>query len=134
MKYEEIKEHHESGQLSFHYFEDENGDECGEYRSYYEDGKLHWHNFYRRDREYGGIMMFDDDGTLCHYYLMDGKGKEIATVVASGKRSTHSEEQLIEIAKEHGLPLLSDLPKTDAELTHWNLKYPDLPCLPIESE
>ena len=39
--------------------------------------------------------------------------------------STH--EQLIQIAKEHNLPLLSELPKTEEEVTLWNLKYPDLP-------
>ena len=75
--------------------------------------------------------MFNDDGNLQHHFLRDGKSNELATVIFDGKPSEHTEEQLIEIAKEHNLPLFSDLPKTEAELTLWNLKYPHLP---IEAE
>ena len=129
MKYKEVKQHFLSGDLMYHYSVDENDREFGEYRDYHENGQLYWHNFMLNDCDCGEVKGFNDDGTLRHYYLVDGKGKEIATVVACGFKSTHSEEELIQIAKEHSLPLLTDIPKTEAELTHWNLKHPDLPCL-----
>ena len=130
MKYKEFKEHYKSGHLFSHYFLDESGSRCGEYRRYYKNGQLWWHSFSSKDRDCGDKKSFRSDGTLQHHYLKDGKGNEISTV----NPSIHTEEQLIEIAKEHNLPLLSELPKTEAELTHWNLKWPDCPCLPIESK
>ena len=78
--------------------------------------------------------MFNYSGNLAHHFIKDGRGKEIATATSYGTRAAHTEEQLIQIAKEHGLPLLSDLPKTEEEVTLWNLKWPDCPCLPISTE
>ena len=124
MEYKEVKMHYESGQLYGHYFEDESGNRSGEYRSYHWNGKI-WRNcLYLRGCTYGDIKQFNSDGTIEAHCMMDGKGNMLAFV---------TEEQLIQIAKEHGLPLLSELPKTEEEVTHWNLKWPDLPCLPIES-
>ena len=134
MKYKEVKEYYESGQLKCQYYEGKNGDECGECREYHENGQLEWQYLKRSGTAFGEVKSLDGDGTLYHHYLMDDEGGEIATVIEFGEPDTHSEEQLIEIAKEHNLPLLSDLPKTEAERTHWHLKFPDLPCLPIESK
>ena len=132
MKYERVKEHNKYGKLYRHYFMDETGNKRGEHRYYQKNGQLGWHSFSRSGYRYGEVKAFDDTGTVYHHYLMDGKCDEIATVIESGKVSTHTEEQLIEIAKEHNLPLLSELPKTEEEVTLWNLKWPDMPCLPIE--
>ena len=134
MKYKEVKQHFLSGDLMYHYSVDENDREFGEYRDYHENGQLYWHNFMLNDCDCGEVKGFNDDGTLRYHYLIDSKGNTLANIVFDGKPYTHSEEELIEIAKEHNLPLLSELPKTEAERTHWNLKYPHLPCLPIESE
>ena len=133
MKYKEVKKHYDSGQLKRHYFIDESGRTHGEYRRYHENGQLHWHYFNHINYDYGEAKLFNKDGTLYHHYLKDGKGNEIATVIDKGKPSTHSDEELIQIAKDNNLPLLSELPKTEAELTHWNLKHPTTPYLPIES-
>ena len=134
MKYKEVKKHYRSGKLMFHHMIDETGNGYGEWRYYHMNGQLYWHNFSRDDYDYGEVKKFNSDGTLFHHYLMDDKCNELATVVRGGHPSTHSEEQLIQIAKEHNLPLLSELPKTEAEVTLWNLKHPDLPCLPIGTE
>ena len=132
MKYKEVKEHHESGQLKRHFFIDESGNKCGEYRSYHWNEKV-WRNcLYLNGRTYGEVKVFTEDGTLHHRYLMDDEENELATVIEFGKPDTYSEEQLIEIAKEHNLPLLSEIPKTEAEVTLWNLKYPDLPRVVAE--
>ena len=136
MKYKEVKRHYDSGGISRHYFVDENGNIHGEVRTYHENGQLEWH-YLRRSRVifiFGEVKMFNTGGTLIHHCLKDVNSDVIADVIYCGNPSTHSEGQLIQIAKEHNLPLLSELPKTEAELTHWNLKYPDCPCLPIESE
>ena len=134
MKYKEVKRYYESGDLEYHYFLDENHNEYGEFRVYYKSGQIAWHHFVINDRIYGEEKWFDYDGTVIHHYLKDGNCNEIATVISFGKPATHTEEELIEIAKEHGLPLLSELPKTEAELTHWNLKYPNIPLLPITTD
>ena len=134
MKYKEVKKHYESGELSCHFFEDENGNAYGEYRRYHENGNLMSHSIRCNDRIYGDMKLFTDDGTLRHHCLMDGNGNELASVIEFQKPDTHSEEQLNEIAKEHDLPLVSELPKTESEVTLWHIKNPDCPCLPIESE
>ena len=134
MKYQEIKEHYRSGHLACHYYEDDSGNRCGEFRRYYENGHLRWQVLYHDDFTLGEVKTIGINGTLRQHYLQNGKGKMLASVIDCGNPNTHSEEQLIQIAKEHGLPLLSDLPKTEAELTHWNLKWPDLPLLPIATE
>ena len=133
MKYEEVRSVL-GGRVSMQYMVSSNEEFAGEHRSFYLNGKLHWHYFERDGWDYGEKKSFTSDGVVYHHYLKDGKGNELATVTNHGEPSTHSEEQLIEIAKEHNLPLLSELPKTEVELTHWNIKYPDFPCLPIESE
>ena len=132
MKFKEFKKHHESGYLECHYYEDENGFKCGEQRLYRSDGSLWVHSLARDGISFGEQMSFGNDGEILERYL-HFNCKTMAKVISCGNPATHSEEELIEIAKEHNLPLLSELPKTDAELTHWNLKYPHLPCLPIES-
>ena len=134
MKCKKVKEYYSSGKLHRHYFVDENGKKCGEHRNYHNNGQLDCHRFVFNRFTYGEMQVFNRDGTIHLHSLKDGKLNKLATVVACGKRSTHSEEQLIEIAKEHNLPLLSELPKTEEEVTHWNLKNPDFPCLPIESK
>ena len=134
MKYKEVKNHFKSGKLKDHYFVDENGNACGELRRYYENGQLNWHNLGDAYVVYGEAKAFNSDGSLRHHYLEDSESNELASVIEHHKTSTHTEEQLIQIAKEHNLPLLSELPKTEAEVTHWNLKWPDCPCLPIESK
>ena len=134
MKYKEVKEYHGSGQLKWQYYEDENGNRCGEFRTYSESGDLEWHCFKRDDVLYSEVKAFYDDGSLWFHHLEDGEGNELATVIEFGNPSTHSEEELIGIAKEHNLPLLSDLPKAEVEVTLWNLKHPDMPCLPIETK
>ena len=134
MKYKEVKRHYESGQIECHYFVDENGDRHGEYRSYHWNGSLRWHYFLVNQWRCGEVKDFYYDGTLCDHYLTDSNDNDLATVIQYGEESTHSEEELIEMAKEHGVPLLSELPKTEAELTHWNLKWPECPCLPISTE
>ena len=137
MKCKEEKHYYESGQLYRHYFVDENHNEYGEFRSYYKSGKLRWHYLNRSDAIFGEAKMFNEDGTLWNHYLVDGKGKgkvkEIANVIEFGKPDTHSEEELIQIAKDNNLPLLSELPKAEVERTLWYLKHPDMPCLPITS-
>ena len=130
----EKKEYYKSGHLEWHTFVDENGWICGEYRRYHENGQLHWHYLMFGCFHHGEVKMINTDGTLVHHYLMDGKNKHLASVIRHGKASSHSESQLIQNAKERGLPLLSDLPKTEAELTLWNLKYPNMPCLPISTK
>ena len=134
MKCEEVKEYYECGQLSFHYLEDENGNECGEYREYHENGQLLSHCFLQTNWRYGEVKVYDNGGELDYHYLEDGEGDELAVVVNSGHPGSHSAAELIEIAKEHNLPLLEDIPKTEAEVTLWNLKYPECPCLPISTE
>ena len=134
MKYKEVKKRRAYGHLKHHHFVDENGQSRGENRAYYDNGQTWWRYFSRNGSDYGEVKEFNFDGTLQFHYLMDGRGNALASVIDEGDPATHTEEQLIEIAKEHGVPLLSDLPKTEAELTHWNLKHPDCPCLPIESE
>ena len=134
MKYKEVKEHYESGHLKRHFFIDESGNKCGEYRSYHENGGLNSHYLKLRGSTYGEIMSFESDGTLYHNCLVDGKFFIIASVISYDKPSTHSEVQLIQIAKERGLPLLSELPKSEEGVTLWNLKWPDQPYLPIEFE
>ena len=134
MNYEEVKRHYSDGNIMYHRFICENYREFGEYMEYYRSGQIAWHHFTINSRIYGEVKMFNDDGTLHQHHLRDDKSNTLATVVNQGQPAIHSEEQLIEIAKEHNLPLLSELPKSEAELTHWNLKYPDCPCLPIESE
>ena len=134
MKYKEVKEYYDSGQLERHYFIDETGDMHGEYREYHDNWQLSWHHFGHIGNDYGEVKEFTHEGTLQYHYLKDGKGNELANVIDCDKPVTHSEEQLIKIAKEHNLPLLSELPKTEAELTLWKLKWPDLPLLPIESK
>ena len=130
MKYKEVKRYYKSGQIMRHYFVDESGHGFGEYRRYHGNGQLCWHYFRCEGRYYGEVKAFNTGGTPHRHCLEDGKGNELATVVACGKPATNTEEQLIEIAKEHGLPLLSELPKSEAELTHWILKHPDIPLLP----
>ena len=134
MKNKEVKRYYKSGQLERHHLVDRNDDDCGECRIYHGNGKLWWHKFSLSGCHYGEVKWFSKDGTLCDHYLVDSEGNELATVIENDKPSTHSEEELIQIAKDNNLPLLSELPKTEAELTHWNLKYPDFPCLPNESE
>ena len=134
MKCKEVKAYYESGKLKDHYFVDENGDRHGENRYYHENGQSWWRHFSINGRIYGESQCFKDDGTLDFHHLCGGECDELATVTFLGEPSTHSEEQLIQIAKEHGLPLLSELPKTEAELTHWNLKWPECPCLPTPTE
>ena len=134
MKYKKVKEYYGSGKLRRRYFVDENGKKCGEVRSLHGNGQSCCCQFSLNGYDYGEAKEFDHDGTILHHYLMDGRGNALADVINCGKPSTHSEEQLIEIAKEHNLPLLSEIPKTEAEVTLWNLKYPDCPCLPIESK
>ena len=134
MKYKEVTQHYNTGQLQHHLFMNWNGTVHGEYREYHESGQLEWHYLKRSGVMLGEAKMFNRRGCLRHHYLMDSNGKEIATVISCGNPYTHSEEELIQIAKEHGVPLLSELPKTEAERTLWNLKWPDFPCLPIESE
>ena len=131
MNYKEEKQYYESGPLMRHFFEDENGYRFGERRVYHMNGQLSWHYFSVKGSDYGEVKSFSVDGTTRYHYLIDGEGDEIASVVECNYPDTHSEEQLIQIAKEHNLPLLSELPKTEAELTLWNLKWPDLPLLPI---
>ena len=129
MKYKEVKTHYKSGKLEYHYIVDESDYRHGEYRDYHENGQLSSHKFSLSGYRYGEVKAFTDDGTLSYHYLRDGKGNKLATVIEYCKPSTHSGAQLIEIAKEHNLPLLSDIPKTEAERTHWNLKWPDLPYI-----
>ena len=129
MKYQEIKTFYDTGQLLRHYSVGESGNKCGEFRGYYESGQLAQHSCRRAAHAKGEIKRFNRHGEVTSHYLMDGWGNRLATV-----NFTHSEEELIETAKEHNLPLLSELPKTEEEVTHWNLKWPDCPCLPIESE
>ena len=132
MKYKEVKEHYESGQLYCHYSVDESGSKHGEYRSYHWNEKV-WRNcLYLNGSTYGEMKRINSDGDIDIHRLLDGKGNVLATVVNQGEPVTHSEEQLIEIAKEHNLPLLSEIPKTEAEVTLWNLKYPDLPRVVAE--
>ena len=130
MKYKEVKRHSNVGQHVSHYSIDENGYACGEHRSYHHNGQLRWHHFSLSGYRYGEVKTFNSDGTPDHHNLKDGKGNELATVIRYGKPATHTEEQLIKIAKEHNLPLLSELPKTEAERTLWNLKHPAMSCLP----
>ena len=130
MKYKEVKEYYESGKLMWHTFEGECSKRQGENRDYHENGQLWWHNFTINGLYHGEAKSFDGDGTLYHHFLKEGSNI-LAAVNRYGKPATHTEEQLIQIAKEHNLPLLSELPKAEAEVTHWNLKNPDLPCLPI---
>ena len=134
MKYEEVKKHFKHNDLKWHGFIDEAGDHGGEYRVYYQNGQLRSHCFLQTNWRYGEVKVYDDDGELDYHYLEDGEGNELAVVVHSGHSGSHSEEELIQLAKEHGLPLLSELPKTEAEVTLWNLKYPECPCLPISTE
>ena len=134
MQHQEVKKHYKSGQLRCHYLLVENGDRHGEYREYHENGKLSWHAFSHTGWHYGEVKMFNSDGILRNHYLIDGKGNELAVVIYYDESTTHSEGQLIEIAKEHNLPLLSEIPKAEAERTLWNLKHPDCPCLSNESE
>ena len=134
MKCKEEKHYYETGQLFRHYFVDESGSKHGEYRNYYRNGQLRWHRISLNSLSYGEVKEFTYEGGLQYHYLMDGEENELATVIEHGRPATHTESQLIEIAKEHNLPLLSELPKTEAEVTLWNLKWPDFPCLPIESE
>ena len=129
MKYKEVKRHYDSGGISRHYFVDENGNIHGEVRMYHENGRCSMQAIGRDDRIYGETKSFTTKGTLCDHRLKDGEGNDLATVIGF-VYSRHTEEQLIEIAKEHNLPLLSEIPKTEAEVTLWNLKYPDLPLLP----
>ena len=133
MKYKEAKTHYKSGQLSSHCFLDESGNSRGEYRYYHENGQLSWHRFGLNGREYGEVKWLNGRGTLHVHCLIDSKGNILANVIRYGIPSTHSEEQLIQIAKEHGLPLLSETPKTEEEVTLWNLKHPACPCLPNAS-
>ena len=133
MKCKEVKEYYKSGELKRHCFVDENGKKHGEYRDYYENGHLRWHYFTRNDYLYCEVKWLTDKGTLQSHCLMGSRGNKIARVIDKWIPATHSEEELIEIAKEHNLPLLSELPKAEAELTHWNLKHPTIPCLPISS-
>ena len=42
----EVKVLFNNGQLSFHYFKDENGERHGEFKSWYSDGTLVEHYFY----------------------------------------------------------------------------------------
>ena len=131
MKCKEVKVHYMSGQIKHHHFVDEDGYRFGEYRQYFENGQLRYHYFKRKHLSCGEVKVLSITGTLLNHYLMDGEGNEIAVVIHRGRSYTHTEEELIQIAKEHNLPLISDLPKTEAELTLWNLKWPDLPFLPI---
>ena len=133
MKYQEVKKKYKYSDLECHYFMDENGNTCGEYRDYHENGQLHWHFFMHSGIDCGELMLFNYNGTLHQHHLRDGKGNVLATVVNQGQPSTHTVEQLIEIAKEHNLPLLSELPKTEDERTHWNLKWPELPYIEAEA-
>ena len=134
MKYKEVKYHYKSGKLERHYSIDESGRTHGEYRRYHENGQLWWHNFSHKDHDYGEVKIFDPSGTLWHHYLVGSEDNELANAIENCKPATHTEEQLIEIAKEHNLPLFSEMPKTEAEVTLWNLKHPDCPLLPIESK
>ena len=135
MKYKEVKENYQYrniNQLHTHSFVGDNGKEFGEHRHYFLNGRIFAQYFYRNGREIGEYKVFADDGELLKHQLLMGRCV-IASVTTGAQPDTHSEEELIEIAKEHNLPLLSELPKTEEEVTHWNLKWPDLPCLPIES-
>ena len=134
MKYEEVKEYYENGQLNYHFLLDENGLTYGEFRKYYHNGQLCWHRFHRNHSPYGEMKEFNSDGTICYHYLIDVEYDKLASVTYDGEPDCHTEEELIQIAKEHGLPLLSELPKTEEEVTLWNLKYPDLPLLSITTE
>ena len=134
MEYKEIKDHYMSGQLHRHRLLDESGCKYGEYRRYHENGQLFWHYFSSRNSSYGEVKVFNDEGALRYHFLKCSKGNVLASTTNDGKPDKHSEEQLIQIAKEHNLPLLSEMPNTEAERTLWNLKWPDLPLLPIESE
>ena len=133
MKNKEVKRYYKSGQLERHCTCDDEYDH-GEYRWYHENGQLERHYLRRSRVIFGEVKMFNTGGTLIHHCLKDGNSNVIADVIYCGNPSTHSEGQLIQIAKEHNLPLLSELPKTEEEVTLWNLKWPDCPCLPIASE
>ena len=134
MKYKEVKEYYMDDRIKRQYFLDESGKQWGEYRSYYGNGQVLRHCFRLDDCACYEVKVLNDDGSLYHHYLNDGKGTELATVVEHGEPSIHSDEQLIEIAKEHNLPLLSELPKAEEEVTLWNIKHPDMPCLPITTD
>ena len=66
----EVKILFDTGQLSFHYFLDENGLRHGEYKSWYRDGTLGEHCYYEHGERHGEFKWWYDDGTLgehCHY-------------------------------------------------------------------
>ena len=134
MKYQEVKRHHKNGGIKLHVLLDDSAMAVGEQRHYHEGGQSSWHFFRNGRKRLGEVKVFDCDGVVWFHYLTDDKGNDLASVIEHGEPHDHTEEQLIQIAKEHGLPLLSDLPKSEEEVTLWNLKWPDLPCLPIASE
>ena len=76
----------------------------------------------------------DSAGSLSSGYADNLETGEVIRTVVDGKYISCSEEELIQIAKEHGLPLLSELPKTEEEVTLWKLKHPDMPVIgaPVE--
>ena len=133
MKYEQVKENYSTGTIKYHHYVNENHNAIGECRVYRPNGQLWCHYFRCNNLDYGEMKIISDTGTLSEHYLFNGSGNRVAIVIQSGKSVHHTEEQLIQIAKERGLPLLSALPKTEEEVTLWNMKYPDFPCLPIES-
>ena len=137
MARKEIIERYASGGVHRHYLVDKNGRAIGEYCEYWESGQFCIHTFYGKSgyATYGETKAFNPDGTIRYHFLLSTGRKELATVTSlmRPQRDT-TEENLVKVANRHNLPLLSELPKTEAEVTLWNLKYPDCPCLPIGSK
>ena len=92
------------GSIMIHCFHDENGFIYGEYR-----------------RWCSGILMS---------WSLDEDGSELLNLDPKKPDDPDSLEKLTKMARERGLPLLSDIPTDDEGRVIWALKYPNLPVIP----
>ena len=76
--YREIKEYHENGQISAHYFCDENNSMYGERRRWYKNGCLYVHCWHYHNVVEGEYKIWDNTGILLdHCWFVRGEKTEI---------------------------------------------------------
>ena len=70
----EVKIVYSNGQLEYHYFEDENNDYHGEFKSWYSNGTLYKHCFYENGKAHGEYKSWWTNGTLeAHCFYKNNK-------------------------------------------------------------
>ena len=98
----------------------------GEYKKWEANsGKLEYHFFYLDSSVHGEYRIWTS-GELVSWCLVD-RGETFMSYDPLSVNDGETLARLERAARDHGFPLLSDIPLTDEDRTMWNLKYPKLP-------